>query len=78
MIVLAISRAMLDHTDEVIDLELARECPRCGHTLFDDTPCRCRRAVPHSPDHVFCVHGRLFGYFGCPRCGRHMLVGANI
>lgn len=68
---------ILWHTDEIAGVELARECPRCGHTIFGDAICKCRREVPHSPDHVRCMHGRLFGYFGCPRCGRHMLLGTG-
>ncbi len=68
---------VLDHTDAFTDVDLARECPRCGHTILGDTVCKCRREVPHSQEHVLCMHGRLFGWYGCPRCGRHMLLGTG-
>lgn len=71
--------AILFHTDEVevAHLDLARECPRCGHTLLGAAPCRCRREVPVEKDEVRCMHGRLFGWFGCPQRGRHMLLGST-
>lgn len=73
------TRAMLFHTDEVEvhSLDLARECPRCGRTLLGDRACRCRAEVPVEKGEVKCMHGRLFGWFGCPRCGRRMLLGAS-
>lgn len=66
----------LSHTDEVTDVDLARECSRCGRTLHGDAACECSREL-RGQDVVLCMHGRAFGWYGCPRCGRHMMLGTG-
>jgi hypothetical protein len=67
---------ILTHTDELTDIDLARECSRCGRTILGDAACKCRREL-RGHDIVLCMHGRAFGWYGCPRCGRHMMLGTG-